>query len=276
MRRLVTGLLVLGLLFLGLAAAVDALRGEPDRKPTVAAAAGTGEEEATPVAALRAAGVHGTLVYSDEQCRLHVRSLPELVPLDPPHYTSCEPHIPSGGLGVLDGEVVWSGLGFEAVQVVLSGADLAAAVRRDPQAWQLAYGGRGPYRARQVVALGGDRFAVVLVNPRADWEALLGIFSGRRLVHLEVRAVGLRDVIRPSPHGRYLAVVHPQGVDIRRADGRQLTEPSVTNPHAVAWSPDDRWTALVTRYSVYVFPSERPGETIRIPLAGVRDLDWGT
>jgi hypothetical protein len=275
MRRLATGALVLGLLALGLAAAVDALRGDATQEP-VAAPAGVGSDREDAAAALEAAGATGTLTYSDENCRLHAVRLPELESVPAPRYASCEPHIPSGGLGVLDGDVVWSGLGFQAVQVVLSRADLAAAVSRDPQAWQLAYGGRGPYRARQVVALGGDRFAVVLDNPRADWEPLLATFNGTRLVHLQVRAVGPRDVIRPSPQGRYLGVVHPQGVDIQSADGRQLTEPTVTNPHAVAWSPDDRWTALATRYSVYVFPSARPDETIRIPLPGVRDLDWGT
>jgi hypothetical protein len=275
MRRLATGVLVLGLLALALAAAVDALRGEPSHEPgptPVGVASHRGEA----AAALRAAGATGTLTYSDEDCRLHAVRLPDLTPAEAPRYVRCEPHIPSGGLTVLDGEVVWSGLGYHTVQVVLSRADFAAAVHRDPQARQLAYGGRGPFRARQLVALDRDRFAVVLENPRADWEPLVALFRGRRLAKLWVRAIGPSGILRPSPRGSYLAVVQLQSVDVYRTGGAQVRLPTVTNPHAVAWSPDDRWTALATRYSVYVFPSERPGETIRIPLAGVRDLDWGT
>jgi hypothetical protein len=50
--------------------------------------------------------------------------------------------------------------------------------------------------------------------------------------------------------------------------------PGLPDAAAIAWSPDDRWTALATERSVYVFPTERPQElVIRIPLA-VRDLDW--
>lgn len=275
MPRVATGVLVVGLLALGLAAAVDALRGEATQEPT-RAPVGRGWDRDEAGAALRAAGATGTLTYSDEDCRLHALRLPDLAPAAAPRYERCEPHIPSHGLAVLDGEVVWSGLGFHTVQVVLSSADLLRAVRRDPRAAELAYGGRGPYEARQLVALDRDRYAVVLVNPRADWEPLLAIFRGRRLVRLQVRVVGLRDVARPSPLGTYFAVVHPQGMDIYRTGREQIRLPAVTNPHAVAWSPDDRWTALATRYSVYVFPSERPEETIRLPVPGVRDLDWGT
>jgi len=51
---------------------------------------------------------------------------------------------------------------------------------------------------------------------------------------------------------------------------------AVRSPQAVAWSPDERWTALATGHSVYVFASEPPNApVIRVPLA-VRDLDWGS
>jgi hypothetical protein len=272
MRRLATGVLATALLLLALVAALDALRGgnaEPARSPV------STSETDSPVAALRLAGARGTITYSDEGCRLHAIRLPSLDPAAAPGYERCEPHIPSGGLAILGGEVVWSGLGFQTVQVVLSRADLAAAVRRTPEAADLAYEGAGPYEARQLVAFGRDRYGVVLVSRRAEWEPLFTIFDGRRLVRLHVRLVGLRDVVRSSPRGRYFAVVHPQGVDVYRTRGGQIRLPSVTNAHAVAWSPDDRWTALATRYSVYVFPSQRPEQTIRIPLA-VRELDWGT
>jgi hypothetical protein len=274
MRRLATGVLVLGLLSLGLAAALDALRGEATPAPPTASTGVDSAEFAAAAAALRAAGASGTLTYSDEECRLHAVRLPDLAPAPAPRYASCEPHIPSGGLGVLRGAVVWSGLGFQAVQVVLSRRDLARAVRRDPQVSQLAHGGGGRWEASQLVAL-GRRYAVVLDHGRAPWERLLAVFHGRRLVSLRLGLVGPDDVVRPSSTGRYFALVRPQDVHVFETDGGQIELPSASAPHAVAWSPDDRWTALATRYSIYVFPSERPDETIRIPLA-VRDLDWGT
>jgi hypothetical protein len=49
----------------------------------------------------------------------------------------------------------------------------------------------------------------------------------------------------------------------------------VQAPHAIAWSPDERWTAVATRASVYVFRTEETdGTLIRIPIT-VRDLAWG-
>jgi hypothetical protein len=261
MRRLATGGLALALLALALAATVDALRGaRPDRVEAIAA--------------LRAAGASGTLTYSDDHCALHAVRLPGLTPAPAPGFASCEPHIPSGGLGVVDGEVVWSGLGYQAAQVVLSRSDLTSAVRGDPQSAQLSFGGAGPYEARQVVALGRRRFAVILDHQRPPFEILLGFFDGRRLVDLRLGLIGPDDFIRPSHAGRYVALVRPGEVRVLEAAGGEIPLPGVSLPHAIAWSPDDRWTALATRYSVYVFPSEHPDTAIRIPLA-VRDLDWG-
>lgn len=271
MRRLATGVLVFGLLALGLAAAVDVLRGESEEPvpPT------TTNETAAPAAALRLAGARGTITYSDEHCRLHAFRLPSLDAVPAPRYSSCEPHIPSGGLGLWKGEVVWSGLGFQALQVVASRSDLRAAVQRDPQASQLAFGGAGSYEATQLAVLRRDRYLVVLDHDRAPWERLLAVFEGRRLVKLRLGLVGPDDFVRPSPTGRYFALIRPQDVQVFRTGGGEVALPNASLPHAVAWSRDDRWTALATRYSIYVFPSGRPQETIRIPLA-VRDLDWGT
>jgi hypothetical protein len=272
MNRLATGLLVFGLLAVGLAAVVDALRGGGHERP--ASAVETVDEPPATVAALTAAGVRGTLTYSDDHCRLHAVRLPALTRSPAPTYTMCEPVTPSGGLIAWKGNVVWSGLGFHTVQVVLSRADMTAAVRHDPQSAELAFAGAGPYEATQVVALGGERFAVVLDHQRAPWERLLGVFEGGQLVDLRLGIVGPDDLVRPSPRGTYFALIRPQDVQVFRSAGGQMSLPHASRPHAVAWSPDDRWTALATRYSIYVFPTARPSETVRIPLS-VRDLDWG-
>jgi hypothetical protein len=271
MRGLATALLAAGLLLLGLAAAIDALRGESERTAEPARA----RELGGAVAALRAARARGTITYSDADCRLHAFRLPSLETAPAPRFARCKPQFPNHGLATWKGDVVWSGLGFHTVQVVLSRRELGAIVRDDAQAAQLAFGGGGRWQASQLVALGRDRYAVVLDHVRAPWERLLAVFEGSRLVDLRLGLVGPDDVVRPSSTGRYFALVRPQEVRVFETDGGEVPLPNASAPHAVAWSPDDRWTALATRYSVYVFPSERPTETIRIPLA-VRDLDWGT
>ena len=107
---------------------------------------------------------------------------------------------------------------------------------------------------------------------------MIAIFESGRLYALEASGwVGEGDVLRPSPRGRYFAVLDPGEPGIRTftRDGEPLSLPEVTNPHAIAWSPDERWTALATRWSIYVFPSDRSGATIRLPVPGARDLAWG-
>ena len=42
---------------------------------------------------------------------------------------------------------------------------------------------------------------------------------------------------------------------------------------AVAWSPDDRFTALAAQGSVYVYPGDRPGRAVTLPLMAI-ELDW--
>ena len=274
MRRLATGVLLAGLLALGTAAAVDALLPGGQRlrhEPAAPEARGAMAEAA---AALRAAGATGTLVYSDEACHLHGLRLPDLVRVLAPRFTSCEPHIPTNGLGIQNGEVVWSGLGYRTVQTVLSRDDLSAAVRHSPGTEGLALGGGGRWEATQLAALGPDRYAVVLDHRPAPWERILAVFEGTRLIGMRIGLVGPDDVVRPSSTGRYLALVRPQNVQVLGTLGGAIRLPSASRPHAVAWSPDDRWTALATPFSVYVFPTRRSDETVRIPLR-VRDLYWG-
>ena len=48
---------------------------------------------------LREAGVSGVLTYSDDECRLHAVSLPELEPAPAPSFKMCRPATSTGGLG---------------------------------------------------------------------------------------------------------------------------------------------------------------------------------
>ena len=283
MRRWGTWLLVVALAGLGLAATLDAVVGEGDstrratRSPTTVPLLARQPELA--ISQLREAGVSGLLTFSDQECRLHAVSLPELRPVPAPSFQMCRPLTSTGGLGAVDGEVVWSGLGYGTVQVVLSGEQLSRAIRAGLGMEEAVDAG---FRAVQAASLDDERFVVLADSTYRPRERVLAAFDGREAAFVHPRwFVGDARAVRPSPRGGYYALLGPGfvagiGSPIFSRDGDQLARPDgIPAPHAIAWSPDERWTALATDESVYVYPTEAPERlVVRIPLR-VRDLDWG-
>jgi hypothetical protein len=283
-RRIATWWVGAALAALALVAAVDALVGpgqsaRPPARQTATAPLLARQPELA-VAQLREAGVSGQLTFSDEDCRLHAVSLPELRPVRAPSFEMCRPLTSTGGLGAVDGEVVWSGLGYGTVQVVLSGEELSRAIRvglgmRPDEA------GAG-FRAVQAVSLDDERYVVLADSTYEPRERVVAAFDGKRVSFVHPRwLVGDARAVRPSPLGGYYALLGEEwlagiGSPIFSRDGRQVGGPEgIPRPHAIAWSPDERWTALATDESVYVYPTEEPERlVVRIPLP-VRDLDWG-
>jgi len=98
MRRIATWLLVAAVVALGVAAGVDALRGnaetarevvEPRAEQAVVARRPAAEPLEGARSDLRAAGVTGVLTYADEDCRLHSVTLPDLEPYPAPQGEAC-------------------------------------------------------------------------------------------------------------------------------------------------------------------------------------------
>jgi hypothetical protein len=222
---------------------------------------------------LREAGVSGVLTYSDDDCRLHAVSLPELAPAPAPSFQMCRPATSTGGLGAVDGQVVWAGLGYGAVQVVLSREELSREIGRR---LSIPSGDGAGFRAVQAVSLDVDRYAVLADSTHEPTERVLAFAQGERVVVVQPGWV-VRDArfLRPSPRGGYVAALG--GEEVRWFDRNAVPLPlpaTVRGPRTIAWSPDDRWVALATDEGVYVFRSERPqGPVLRVPLS-VRDLDW--
>ncbi len=216
----------------------------------------------------------GVLTYSDDECRLHAVSLPELAPAPAPSFEMCRPATSTGGLGAVDGEVVWSGLGYGAVQVVLSREELSRAIE---PGLGIGIDAKAGFRAVQAVALDDERYVVLADSTYEPRERVLAGFEGARPLFVHPRWwVYDARAIRPSPRGRYYALLGPYpNPRVFTRDGREVGRPDgVPAALAIAWSPDDRWTALATEESVYVFSSERPeNRVVRVPLS-VRDLDW--
>ncbi len=281
MRRIATWLLVGAVAALGVAAAVDALRGDVEpvreaRPPETTTTTPDLTGQAGPAAArLRDARITGVLTYADDDCRLRAVSLPDLEPARAPSFEMCRPLTDSSGLGTVDGDVVWAGLGYGAVQVVVSRETLGREISRwlaGPAAER-----RGPFRAVQAVGLGPDRLVVLADSTVDPTERVLVLLEHGRVILVQPRWV-VREArfMRPSPLGTYFALFGPDGVRLFDRNAGPLALPAAArDPQAVAWSPDERWTALATEDAVYVFPSEAPYDPmVRVPLA-VRDLDWG-
>ena len=193
MGRTATWLLVAAVAARGVAAAVDALRGEGEHvvaAPTNGAVPDRAAESGTAVRQLREAGVIGVLTYSDEDCRLHAVSLPELEPVEAPAFEMCRPMISNGGLGVVDGDVVWSGLGYRFAQLVLSSEKLSREILGRPA------GADGGFRAVQAVRLDDGRM-LVLADSRGLGERVVAAFDGprARFAHLSWQADSARVVV---------------------------------------------------------------------------------
>ena len=282
MGRWGTWLVVAALAGLGIAATLDAFVGEEEPSRRSAQPASTApllaRQPELAVSQLREAGVSGLLTFSDEDCRLHAVSLPELEPMRAPSFEMCRPLTSTGGLSAADGEVVWSGLGYGTVQVVLSEERLSRAIRAGLDMEEAT---RAGFRAVQAVSLDDERYVVLADSTYRPRERVVAAFDGKHVSFVHPRwLVGDARAVRPSPQGGYYALLGEEwlagiGSPIFTRDGRQVGGPEgIPRPHAIAWSPDERWTALATDESVYVYPTEEPERlVVRIPLP-VRDLDW--
>ena len=149
----------------------------------------------------------------------------------------------------------------------------------------------GPRHLRSVMAIRVAWFnetrAAVLVRVRLRGRlrvlgpvAVLAVYEGTRLVRatqyagaFDLRMSPQRSFIGIVETGRRVTIVSPRGTQVLRS--ADLPSPSA---HAVAWSPDERWVAVGSRWSVYLLrmadlAADRQPRIIRLPLAA-GDLAW--
>src|SRR5919109_4595498 len=221
MRRLATGLVVAAVLGVGAAAVVDALPEDNGRQPVPA-----GRPSSPRLAErLRDLGVRGVITYRDRKCSLHAIRLPSLRPARAPSIESCEPHVPTGGIGTWKGDVVWSGFGYQTVQVVLSQEEIGHVLRG-----RFGLSARD-VSARQAVGLEGGAVAVLAESDDGRLRVLAG-FSGGRLRFLHPGG----ELLRPSPRGGDVAVVDPAkgGVTVYTRTGAITPLPDLGEAHSIA------------------------------------------
>jgi hypothetical protein len=79
-----------------------------------------------------------------------------------------------------------------------------------------------------------------------------------------------------SPQGSFVAARARgrDGLIVFGADGRTVSLPPFADAHSITWSPDERWTAVATKNSVFVFRTNTGEARVRrLPIVA-RDLAW--
>lgn len=130
------------------------------------------------------------------------------------------------------------------------------------------------------VGLGSVRSLVWLTNRRMALitkpsEQMVTIREGR--LHVSTGTPGHRlGDLQVSPRGTYVSARADRGGSllVLAADGHPVGLPSFTDPRSITWSADERWTAVATENSVFVFRTEtgdlRPR---RLPIHAY-DVAW--
>ena len=175
--------------------------------------------------------------------------------------------------------------GSPCERVILTRRDLAKAVRfhpivpSDPRYL-------GSVAAIELAWL-SDMRAVVLLRIRLRGQLrgigpviALAFYEGRRLL-TSVAFAGATE-LRVSPRRNVVAVIEAgERISILNQSGRVLVGPSelpAANARAIAWSPNEEWIAMATRWSVYLLRSAdiaggSEPRTLRLPLVA-GDLAW--
>ncbi|MGI8607345.1 MAG: hypothetical protein ACR2L0_09400 [Gaiellaceae bacterium] len=313
MRRLWSALVVGPVALVGIAAAVDGIRGGEPRLEPRADGAGT---------AVSAESVSGTLAYLDGRCRLHRIVLPSGAEPNAPRSVDCgltldpagrlvrhgetrqprgallarctDGHVtvrapggaailrrrgcapawkPDGGLTYVADGSLRLSSGLRAGRLLLSGRDVSRAVGQ-------ASATIGPTRLREVAWLDDRRFAALLGTsrpPGPEGLDLVLVFEGRRAVRgagfLAPRLSGLTA----SPRGGHVVVRTGRGpreaLTFLDRDGNPSSL-SFVNAHAIAWSPDERWAVVATRRSVLLFRATGPHLRLRRFAIVATDIAW--
>jgi hypothetical protein len=130
-----------------------------------------------------------------------------------------------------------------------------------------------PNRLHEVVWLNVRDYAAVAGQEYAP--TLLVVRNGR--THTLFQALGARmGALEASPGGRYVAVRIDENLvtfDTQSGDPA-LLPPGADGPlRAIAWTEDDRYGVIASRYSLHVYRASTPQNAITLPLSAV-DVDW--
>lgn len=178
---------------------------------------------------------------------------------------------PDGALTyVRDGEIFVEG------RLLLSHRALRRASNAHPNVRRLEPGYPVSVRVTSLAWFDETRLAAALaITIRGvERQYLLAVFEGRRLVGSAVRFAGPFGGLITSPGGAYVA---DAGGMVMTRDGKGAELPAgLPSGPVVAFSPDNRWVAVVTRSSIYLVATALNDSAIRalrLPY-GAGDAVW--
>lgn len=291
MGRFPTWVVVTAVGIVAVLAAADAIRS-------------TGSSTQVSVGAPRAPDVHGVLGVAGPDCSVSALRLPALVEQEPPREPDC-----GGTVWSADGTVsarcvgdmttvgpTPDGLRFRLrgcapawrpdgdVSVIRDGNLVVAPRRGEPRVFisrsaiSAQISGQLPepesYELAEVEWLDRSRFAAILAG-RQPWQRAVAVF-GEGSLEMIVPEFGQRiSSLRASPLGN-LGFAHNQlgreFVMLTRA-GKEVPLPRIANARAIAWSPDERWVALMTRTTTFIALTGTRRVVKQIAVGGDA-LDW--
>lgn len=287
MRTLFTSLTIAGLVALFGVATLDALRGggseaspvEPSTaraEPIEMAAGGTALGSPGAVEALRSGGAVGELVYTDAACRTVALRVPDLE-----RTTLGAAECPTGpatdGWTRLEGDAaVPAPPGCAATDAPSSPGCRDTALRREDV--RKALGASRRISIREIAWLGSTRLAAIVRDHARGLDFVAVLEAGRLVARPSLADPGLSG-IAVSPRRRHVAVrTDSGGVYVLDRAGRFALPGRfrfwLLDARAVAWSPDDTWTALAGPGRLYLLET-RPSalHVIELPISAMA-LDW--
>ena len=158
-------------------------------------------------------------------------------------------------------------------QVVLSPRDLRRA--------QISGEGSGPLVLKDLEWLSDSRLVTVVGDAGiseggiSGYREYLSVLDGGRLVRTSHSDFGEGMRVEASPRGNFFTAWFGDSlVTIRDRSGDLIAFPPVPRVRALTWSPDERWTAVATEHSVFVFRTNTGEARVRrLPIVAY-DLAW--
>jgi hypothetical protein len=153
-------------------------------------------------------------------------------------------------------------------RVVLSTGDLRRA--------RIGGEGSGPLIQKDLAWLSDTRLVTVVGDAGISGSREhLSVIDDGQLIGAVISEFGEGMRLEASPHGNFFTAWYGDSlVAIRDRNGDLVTFPTIPRVRALTWSPDERWTAVATEHSVFVFRTNTSEPSVRrLPIVAY-ELAW--